>query len=90
MATLRDEPWCRYCRAAGDLTPAEVVDHIEPVRDAPDRAFDPENLQGLCKHCHDSLKHSEEMVGYSRQVDAADGWPVDPRHPANFSRRRGG
>ncbi|MFQ8432501.1 HNH endonuclease signature motif containing protein [Amaricoccus sp. W119] len=28
------------------------VDHVEPVRNAPDRAFDPGNLQVLCGPCH--------------------------------------
>ena len=90
LAILRDEPFCRYCKASGDLTAGEVVDHIIPVKEDPRRAFEPENLQSLCKRCHDSHKHSEEIRGYSCQVDAADGWPVDPRHPANFSSGRGG
>lgn len=28
------------------------VDHVEPVRDAPERAFDLGNLQTLCGPCH--------------------------------------
>ena len=28
------------------------IDHIRPVRLAPDRAYDPANLQALCGPCH--------------------------------------
>lgn len=82
---LRAEPLCRMCQALGRLTPATVVDHIVPIREAPERRLDQSNLQCLCKGCHDSLKQQQERKGYHGAVDAS-GWPVDPDHPAN--RRR--
>lgn len=46
---LERDGWkCRSCGARGRLE----VDHIKPVRNAPDRAFDKANLQSLCAPCH--------------------------------------
>jgi 5-methylcytosine-specific restriction endonuclease McrA len=36
------------------------VDHIQPVRDRPDLAFDEDNLQTLCRR-HHSRKTRQEM-----------------------------
>lgn len=49
MAVLeRDGFRCRACGARGRLE----VDHVQPVRDAPGRAWEPANLQALCPPCH--------------------------------------
>ena len=61
---LHRDPMCVYCKELGILTPATEVDHIIPVRDDEARAFDSDNLQGLCKTCHDSVKAKEEERGY--------------------------
>lgn len=46
---LERDGWaCVQCGAIKRLE----VDHIKPVRHAPDRAFDPANLQTLCASCH--------------------------------------
>lgn len=84
---LADEPWCRFCLALGCLTPATVVDHIVPARLNPDLAFERSNLQALCKAHHDSAKQQQECRGYHGELDA-QGYPIDPAHPAN--RPRGG
>ena len=34
---------------------AEVVHHLIPIEQAPDRAYDKDNLLPLCKNCHDRL-----------------------------------
>lgn len=48
---LRARPWCAVCAEAGRQTPATQVDHkirrVDGGTDAPD------NLQPLCKACHD-------------------------------------
>ena len=49
---LRAEPVCRACAARGLTEPATVVDHIVGVALAPDRAYDPTNLQPLCTSCN--------------------------------------
>lgn len=40
------------------------------------------NLESVCDHCHNSHIQSEERLGYSKEI-GLDGFPVDPRHPAN-------
>jgi len=79
---LTAHPYCRFCEARGKLKRATVVDHITPHKGDADLFFDPANLQSLCKRCHDSAKQSEERLGYSTAIDE-DGYPIDPRHPAN-------
>ena len=44
----RDGFRCVQCGARGRLE----VDHIEPVRTHPERAYDMANLQALCPACH--------------------------------------
>lgn len=48
------EPACRKCGAAGRIVAARIVDHIVPIRRAPERRLDPTNLQSLCASCHQS------------------------------------
>jgi 5-methylcytosine-specific restriction protein A len=70
---------------AGQLTPANVADHITPHKgDA--TLFWTGSLQSLCAPHHDAAKQAEERRGYSGECDP-DGWPIDPRHPANASQR---
>lgn len=81
---LRDEPLCRMCRRLGRVTPATVVDHIQPHRGdmTEGGAFWAGALQSLCKAHHDAGKQREESIGYQAETDES-GWPTDPRHPAN-------
>ena len=83
---LRKQPLCERHLARGLTVAADTVNHREPHKG--DRAlfFDPTNVESTCKPCHDGPIQAEERKGYSGAVDA-DGWPSDPRHPAN---RRGG
>lgn len=80
LQQLRDEPLCRYCAETGRIVPATVVDHIVPHRGGRDLAFDQDNLQSLCAHCHNSTKQRQERV--APPVVGIDGWPVDERHMA--------
>ncbi|MFZ5693902.1 MAG: HNH endonuclease [Pseudomonadota bacterium] len=49
LAAKRRDGWrCVKCGARGRLE----VDHIQPVRTHPERAFDLQNLQSLCASCH--------------------------------------
>ena len=52
---LRREPLCAECLRAGRITPAEIADHIQPIRDGGAR-LDSENIQSLCRACH-NRKH---------------------------------
>ena len=47
-AWRRDHPLCAKCGR-----PGQVVDHIQPHRGDPALFWDRDNLQTLCKPCHD-------------------------------------
>lgn len=79
---LTANPLCVKCLARDRITAATVVDHIVPHKGDPQLFWDPANWQSLCKPCHDGAKQQEERLGYSTEV-GVDGWPIDPRHPAN-------
>lgn len=83
---LKANPLCVKCREVGALRPATVVDHVRPHKGNTDLFWSVDNHQALCKPCHDSAKAFEENRGYSSRV-GNDGWPVDPRHPANNAGR---
>ena len=56
MAVLeRDGFRCRSCGARGRLE----VDHVKPVRSAPELSFDPDNLQAPCGRCHGEKTRGE-------------------------------
>ena len=81
---LAAEPLCRMCEARGRLTAARVVDHVEP-HNGDWNKFRLGALQSLCEQCHNQDKQRLEARGYAADVDD-DGWPTDPRHPANKAR----
>lgn len=98
LAHLSLEPICRYCRQAGQINDGSrsldgraqpdprrrflVVDHIIPHRGNLTLFWDVANWQTLCPDHHDTVKQREEGRGFSN-ARGADGWPLDPAHPAN-------
>ncbi len=60
LRVLQEEPCCRFCERQGLTVPATEVDHIVPLRLAPERRLDRGNLQALCKPCHDRAKQRAE------------------------------
>ena len=98
LGHLSCEPICRYCRQMGivndgSLTAAGerqsnpkrrflVVDHIVTHRGDLDLFWDSGNWQTLCPDHDDIAKQREEVRGLSN-ARGADGWPLDPGHPAN-------
>ena len=69
----RDRGLCVACKEAGRLTAADEVDHIVPkARGGTDH---PDQLQSLCRECHQS-KTIRENGGRPRVEIAPDGWPV--------------
>ncbi len=71
---------CSLCSEMGRVTPATVVDHIQPHRGNTDLFWDRANWQPLCKTCHDSAKQVLERSGHL-PGSRTDGLPLDPRHP---------
>lgn len=53
---LDGEPLCRICAAAGRITGASHVDHV----DGDDSNNNPDNLQPLCAPCHSSKTARED------------------------------
>jgi 5-methylcytosine-specific restriction protein A len=49
---LQLEPLCRQCRKQGKLTAASIVDHVLPITEG-GAELDLNNLQSLCKPCHE-------------------------------------
>ena len=56
----RDNMRCAFCGTACGFKGDAIVDHIKPRRLHPELAYDPNNLQLLCKRCHDSTKKRDE------------------------------
>ncbi len=71
---LKREPLCRYCKEQGRITAATVADHITPHKGNAE-AFWNNELQSLCKHCHDSIKQRQEH-GKEMAVVGIDGWNI--------------
>jgi 5-methylcytosine-specific restriction enzyme A len=83
---LRLEPLCRACLARGFVVPATIADH-EPPHRGNWNAFRLGPLQSLCADCHAGKwaadrRGSHAEIGYRGDI-GDDGWPTDPRHPAN-------
>jgi 5-methylcytosine-specific restriction endonuclease McrA len=54
----------RLVRLGREAGPAQAIgDHIRSHDGDPERFFDPENVQTLCKACHDGPKQSAEKGG---------------------------
>ena len=50
---LSAHPLCRPCAANGFTVAATEIDHIVPVKHAPDRFLDASNWQPICRPCHE-------------------------------------
>lgn len=68
--------------ALGKVVGATVVDHIKPHKGDEKIFFDANNLQSLCKPCHDSHKAKQENSGVLVGNDTK-GIPLDPQHHWN-------
>lgn len=80
-AHLRAHPLCRMHQAIGQLVPARVVDHIEAHRGDLGRFYAIDNLQSLCKPCHDGHKQAQEHNADGILRGAGhDGAPIDLAH----------
>jgi len=76
---LKQSPLCIFCQKLGRIQAAQIVDHIEPHRGDKQKFFDANNLQSLCKLCHDGAKQQLEKSGALRGCDI-NGIPFDSGH----------
>ena len=58
---LRDLFTCGKCGVIEDNSSKLVCDHIAPHRGDERKFWDEDNLQTLCKGCHDRVKQAEEQ-----------------------------
>jgi 5-methylcytosine-specific restriction protein A len=75
LLQLCREPLCRMCRPR--LTPATVADHEAPHRGDAVLFWDPDNLQSLCKRCHDGDKQRIEKGSKPKPRISLSGWPEE-------------
>lgn len=57
---IKDHFTCRICSVLEGNTSKLICDHIEPHKGDERLFWDEENLQTLCKPCHDRVKQKEE------------------------------
>lgn len=79
----RDMYLCQQCLRMGKetaLTVSSPVHHKTPHKGNRILFFDPNNLESVCKDCHDSIIQMQEKHGYSQACDV-NGYPLDLEHP---------
>lgn len=65
-----DKNECQMCKAQGKYTKAQVVHHVQHLKDRPDLALSykdedgQRNLVSLCKQCHNKV-HPEKFRTYT-------------------------
>jgi 5-methylcytosine-specific restriction protein A len=64
---LREHPLCRRCEGENLVTPATVVDHIQPHRGDMTLFWQESNWQPMCKPCHDA-KTAREDGGFGNEL----------------------
>ncbi len=53
---LAGHPLCERCEAAGRTVAASLVHHRNPIASAPSLRLDADNLQALCRDCHEQVE----------------------------------
>lgn len=82
---LERHPLCAACSTPARPVAATVCNHVDKDAKATEEGFFAGPFSSLCAPCHDAGEQKAESAGFTGEADD-DGWPTDPRHPAN--RRR--
>ena len=71
----RDKYLCQQCKRNGRITAGNQCDHIKPK--AQGGTDDEQNLETLCRPCHEAKTISEQGKRSRARVGiGVDGWPV--------------
>lgn len=62
---LQEEPLCRPCEKRGRVTQATIADHITPLAEG--GTGDRDNMQPICKPCHDAKTAAEAKRAQARK-----------------------
>jgi 5-methylcytosine-specific restriction protein A len=62
---LSEEPLCRPCKKQGRITQATIADHLKPLSEG--GTGDRENMQPICKPCHDEKTAAESLRARARR-----------------------
>jgi hypothetical protein len=84
-AKLAQRPFCEPCRARGRIVEANTVDHSKAVAAGGDPFPPLSGLMSMCHACHNTKTNAVDRAGGKgvrfKGCDA-DGFPIDPQHPA--------
>lgn len=72
----RRNPLCVHCLARGRTTAANVVDHIQEIKDGGARLSEA-NVQSLCSRCH-GIKTAAAKAEREGRVESPPTCPADP------------
>lgn len=73
---LRDLFTCQRCKKVKADTSQLVAHHKVPHKGDETLFWDSNNIECVCKGCHDGPVQSFEKTGRERQPIGADGWPI--------------
>lgn len=59
---LKADPLCQLCERRGRLVPATEVDHVVPLVDRPDLAYEWANLMSICRPHHNRKTAREALA----------------------------
>lgn len=78
LSYLKEFPYC--CRCGKKAT---VVDHIQPISEAPELRLERSNLRPMCVKCHNQRTALDQTHGDKTRLREAgvDGMPVAKDHP---------
>jgi 5-methylcytosine-specific restriction endonuclease McrA len=62
VALQRDHYQCQHCLRRSVIRTATEVHHIKPLEEYPDLALDLDNLDSLCRSCHEDTKTRGAVV----------------------------
>lgn len=69
---LRRDPLCKLCKDQQRPRPSTVADHIHDHKGDSKLFFDPNNLRGVCKPCHDERTGGEH--GFQSKASGSIDW----------------